>query len=106
MASKTLSTLSNRAENRRINKTGAQFRGLPDRAIVTIVLSLCGFGLMAIFSASAPDSWQSYQDTFLYLRRQAIACVFGLIGMFILSRQDYRQLKKWAWPLAIVSCFY
>ena len=116
MASKTLSGQgttkqnqagpSNRSDGRRISakkQSSAHFHGLPDRAIVTVVLSLCGFGLMAIFSASAPDSWQSYQDTFVYFRRQAIACIFGLICMFALSRQDYRQLKKWAWPMAIIA---
>jgi len=83
--------------------SGSQFRGLPDRAIITLVLSLCGFGLMAVFSASAPESLQSYQDPTVYLRRQAIAFVIGLILMFTLSRQDYRHLKKYAWPLAGVS---
>jgi cell division protein FtsW len=82
---------------------GTQFRGLPDRAIVTLVLSLCGFGLMAVFSASAPESLQSFQDSTVYLRRQAIAFVIGLFLMFTISRQDYRKLKRYAWPLALVS---
>jgi len=105
VAQKNISGAGTRTDGRRASKKNgqSQFRGLPDRAIITIVLSLCGFGLMAIFSASAPDSWQSYQDTFVFFRKQTIACVFGLICMFALSRQDYRQLKKWAWPFAIVA---
>jgi cell division protein FtsW len=83
--------------------SATEFRGLPDRAIITIVFSLCGFGLMTVFSASAPEALQSYQDATYYLRRQAIACVLGLFFMFSISRQDYRKLKQYAWPLAIVS---
>ena len=81
----------------------SQFRGLPDRAIITLVLSLCGFGLMAVFSASAPESLESYHDPTVYLRRQAIAFVIGLVLMFSISRQDYRVLKKYSWPLALAS---
>jgi len=43
-----------------------EFRGLPNRAIITIVLSLCGFGLMAVFSASAPDGLNSYHDATVF----------------------------------------
>jgi cell division protein FtsW len=84
----------------------SDFRGLPDRAIITLVFSLCGFGLMTVFSASAPEALQSYQDATYYLRRQAIACVIGMFLMFSLSRQDYRKLKQYAWPLALLSVFF
>lgn len=58
---------------------------------------------MAVFSASAPEALSSYQDATVYLRRQGIALVVGLFAMFTISRYDYRKLKKWAWPLAVVS---
>jgi len=80
---------------------GPEFRGLPDKALITLVCSLCGFGLMAVFSASAPEALSSYQDATYYLRRQAICCVLGLFAMFTISRYDYRRLKKWAWPVAL-----
>jgi cell division protein FtsW len=83
----------------------SEFRGLPNRAIITIALTLCGFGLMAVFSASAPEALQSYQDSTIFLRRQAIACLIGVFLMFTISKYDYRKLKKWAWPFALVSCF-
>lgn len=113
MSSRILSTPSglksgNRPKGRAASarkQVGGEYKGLPDPAIVTIVLSLCGFGLMAVFSASAPESLQSFHDTFVFFRRQAIACTIGLICMYILSRQDYRQMKRLAWPLAIISLF-
>lgn len=80
-----------------------EFRGLPNKAIITLVLTLVGFGLMAVYSASAPEALESFQDSTVYLRKQAIACVIGLFVMFTLSRQDYRKLKKYAWPFTIIS---
>jgi len=82
---------------------GPEFRGLPDRTLITLVLSLVGFGLMAVYSSSAPEALSSYQDSTVFLRRQAMACVAGLFVMFTLSRFDYRRLRKWAWPFAICS---
>jgi cell division protein FtsW len=60
---------------------------------------------MAVYSASAPEALQSYHDSTVFLRRQAIAALIGLFLMFSISRYDYRRLKKWAWPFAIVSLF-
>jgi cell division protein FtsW len=122
VSSKILSVQDSRKRRRRSNPGGlssatavqapptptpeqTEFRGLPNRAIITIVLSLCGFGLMAVFSASAPDGLQSYHDSTVFLRRQAIACLIGLFVMFSVSRYDYRRLKKWAWPFALGSLF-
>jgi cell division protein FtsW len=95
--------LTSGSRSTQIEQPSDDFRGLPDRAIVTLVLSLCGFGLMAVFSASAPEALQSYQDATVYMRRQAIALVIGLFLMFSISRRDYRKLKKHAWPFAIGS---
>jgi cell division protein FtsW len=110
VSSKILSAQDSRSKRRRAKTVtpveppvvpqDTEFRGLPNRAIITIVLSLCGFGLMAVFSASAPDGLSSYHDSTVFLRKQAIACMIGLFVMFTISRYDYRKLKKWAWPLA------
>src|SRR5580704_10204335 len=47
-----------------------EFRGAIDRTLVGVVLSLCGFGLMAVYSASAPEAQQSFQDSTALLRKQ------------------------------------
>jgi len=85
--------------------SGPEFRGLPNKAIVTLVLTLVGFGLMAVYSASAPEALEKFQDSTVYLRRQAIAAVLGLFLMFTMSKQDYRKLRKHAWPVALLSFF-
>lgn len=115
MSSKILST-QERARWRRQSRdertsgtstvaTGKEFRGGIDRTLVGITLALCGFGLMAVFSASAPEAQASFQDSTTMLRKQTIAFVLGLFCMFTVSRYDYRKLKKIAWPLAIGSLF-
>lgn len=80
----------------------SEFRGLPSRGLTTLVLTLCGFGLMCVYSASAPEALQTYQDSTVFLRKQAIACLLGLFAMFTMSKQDYRTLRKWAWPLTFI----
>jgi len=82
---------------------GPQFRGLPDKGLIAITITLCLFGLMCVFSASAPEALNYYHDATSYLRKQTIACMIGLFAMFTISRYDYRRLRKWAWPVAIVS---
>lgn len=81
------------------------FRGLPNRILIGIVVSLCVFGLMAVFSASAPEALNNYHDATMYLRKQTIACMIGLFVMYMVSKYDYRKLKKFAWPLSIAAIF-
>jgi cell division protein FtsW len=80
-----------------------EYRGGIDRTLVGITLSLCGFGLMAVYSASAPEAQQSFHDSTTLLRKQTMAFVIGLFVMFTVSRYDYRRLKKFAWPLALFA---
>ena len=74
-----------------------QFRGLPDLALTSVIIALALFGLVAVFSASAPEALQKFNDLTWYVRRQAIACVVGYMLMNMLSRLDYRRLRKWDW---------
>lgn len=79
------------------------FRGLPNKHLIVVVTALCGFGLMAVFSASAPMALHQYHDATQYLRKQTIACLLGFVVMFVVSKYDYRKLKKFGWPLSIVA---
>lgn len=81
----------------------SHFRGLPNKAIIAVTVTLCLFGLMCVFSASAPEALNNHHDATAYLRKQTIACLIGMFAMFTISRYDYRNLRKWAWPLSIIS---
>ncbi len=114
MSSKILSASGSKRSRRRRNADDEpiqsqaksdepQFRGLPHRGIISVVLTLTLFGLMVVFSASASEALHSYHDATAYLRKQTIACIIGLFAMFTISRYDYVKLKKFAWPLSWVS---
>ena len=60
--------------------------------IVTIVLSL--FGLVMIYSASSYSAEKNFGDSFYYVKKQAVAFLFGCISMFCISRIRTEVLKK------------
>ena len=113
MSSKILSVQDKRKSRRENRKRrdssdvkdylSVPYRGLPNRVLISLVVSLCVFGLMAVFSASAPEALNSYHDATVYLRKQTIACLIGLFLMYMVSKYDYRKLKKFSWPIAIAS---
>jgi cell division protein FtsW len=95
-----------RAAESRNQATGSgttQFRGLPDLALTFAIMALALFGLVAVFSASAPEALQKFNDLTWFFRRQAIACVIGYVAMNTLSRIDYRRLRKWDWTMYAIS---
>ena len=47
-----------------------------------------------IFSASAVTAEQEYGRSYIFLLRQAVWLVLGLLGMFALMRTDYRRLRE------------
>ncbi len=107
MPSKTLSKntfpKSNTSLTDNFSKPPTPLRGLPHRNLISLVFAMTCFGLFMVYSASAPEALLSFHDHFYFFKRQALAFIIGLMGMIILSRYDYRKLKKIAWPLALVS---
>src|SRR6202042_2899797 len=47
-----------------------------------------------IFSASAVTAEHQYGRPYIFLLRQAVCLVIGIIGMFALMRVDYRRLRE------------
>lgn len=78
-----------------------------DYSLLFIIVFLICFGLVMLYSTSAYDAQLTFKDPTHYLKRQGMAFVLGLIGMFIISRIDYRYWKKLggvAYLFAIVLC--
>ena len=61
-----------------------------DFKLVTLVMTLCGFGLLMIFSASAYRAEYYYNDSKFYFDRQGLFIIIGTILMIITSLVDYR----------------
>ena len=66
-----------------------------NRFILMASLLLTGFGLVAVYSASAVVGMERHQDAYFFLRRQAVYAALGLGAMLIMMQADYRQLQKW-----------
>ena len=54
--------------------------------LITVVLFLFGIGLLVLYSATGVMSFQKYQNGMLYTYQQAVAGVFGLSLMYLVSR--------------------
>jgi cell division protein FtsW len=69
--------------------------------ILLASLVLTGFGVVAVYSASAITAMDRHQDAYFYLRRQLIFASFGVAAMLVAMQIDHRQLRRWA-PMSLV----
>ena len=76
-----------------------------DFTLVITVLLLLSLGFVMVLSASSPTSLQKYDNSYYFFIRQLIFAALGLIGMYFVSRIDYRIYQKFykqAWWLSII----
>lgn len=70
--------------------------------LILITLALVAFGLVMVYSATSSRAAISNDDPNSYLKRQGIYAVIGLVAMIVLSRIDYRKVKRLA-PFLILG---
>ncbi len=68
-----------------------------DLLYLLIVLTLVGFGLVMLFSASYAYSYYWKGNSYNYILRQMLFAAGGIAAMLILSRIDYRVYYRFAW---------
>ena len=80
-------------------------RPLPamDLPFLILVLTLVGFGLVMLASASSAVALYRRGDAWAYLRPQLLYAALGLVGLWLASRVDYHIFHKLAWPLLALS---
>jgi cell division protein FtsW len=66
-------------------------------------LALTLFGLVMIFSASFVTDYVKLGDSAFHVKRQVLWIAVGLVALVVFSRIDYRHVKRFAWPLLVVS---
>ena len=83
----------------------APLRPLPamDLPFLVLVLTLVGFGLVMLGSASSAVALYRRNDAFAYLRPQLLYAALGIGAMWAASRVDYHIYHKLAWPLLGLS---
>ena len=76
-----------------------------DFTLVITVLLLLSIGLVMVLSASSPTSLQESGNSYKYFLRQLVFAVLGLIGMYFVSKIDYRIYQKFykqAWWISVL----
>lgn len=88
-----------------------------DAVLAVLVLSICIFGLVMIYSASSYRAEYYYHDSTLYFRKQGLFIVIGTVAMIFFSLVDYKlffRSYKWApipvsalvWIGSLGMCIY
>jgi cell division protein FtsW len=88
-------------------------RGKPragDLILVAVVIAICIFGLLMVFSASTDYSLQAYLDTkgpdvapYYIFYKQLVLMLVGVIFAIVLARLDYQIFRKLAVPMMIIT---
>ena len=74
-----------------------------DLSLVLLVLVLCVFGIIMVFSASYYESINETGSPYAYLRRQLMWFAMGLVAMVVLSRIDYHFWMKFSFIFYLVG---
>ena len=77
----------------------------PDYVYLSIVAILIVFGLVMLSSAGAVLGFQRFGDSNYFLKKQALSVLLGVIAFFITFRLDYRNYRRWAVPMLMVTIF-
>ena len=77
--------------------------GRVDIPFLTLVLILLLFGLVMLFSASYPTGYMRFGDSYAFILPQIRYALLGLVVMVGGALVDYHLLKKFAWPLMMVT---
>ncbi len=68
----------------------------PDKSLISAVFFLLIFGLVMLFSASSVVSYARFGNTYHYFFRQFVWIILSVGLFYLVSKIDYRILKKFA----------
>lgn len=74
-----------------------------DFVLLGVVSILVLFGLIMVYDASVVQAFKDFGDYYYYIRQQLIWTVLGLLTAYVMTRVDYRKLKKLSGLGLIVS---
>lgn len=84
------------------NDKKADVIGPPDTMLLTIIICMVVFGIMAVFSAGAPEGMEIYHNPAYFAIKHIMAVIAGSITLIIMSLIDYKKLKVWSVPFAVL----
>ncbi len=74
-----------------------------DYALIIAVVLLAVIGTVFIYSASNYSALATYGDAFYFVKKQAIGIALGVVAMVFTGFYDYKKLRKFNIPVAIIS---
>lgn len=77
-----------------------------DRLLCSVSLLLAALGVVMVYSSSAIKAQEKYDDPFLFLKKQLLWTVIGLLVMVWAMYRDYRTFQRYAPLLFLVSLFF
>lgn len=72
-------------------------------ALVSLVLFLCLFGMVMIYSASSYTSGELYNDSFHFVKKQIFGFLLGIVLFLITYNLDYHKYYKLRWWTITIS---
>ncbi len=75
----------------------------PDVVLLLVTLFLVTAGAVMIYSSSSILALEKFKDGQFFIKKHLIFLVVGLIGMIVMTKVPYEQLKKVAYPGVAVS---
>ena len=73
-----------------------------DNILIIVSVFIIVFGIMAVFSASAPKAIALGDNPFSFTLKQIIWLIVGIAGAFFFAGWDYRRLKPFAGILSVI----
>ncbi|MCA0444858.1 MAG: putative lipid II flippase FtsW [Bacteroidetes bacterium] len=80
-----------------------QPRQQADKMLFWAVLGLLGFGILAVYSASASMAAAKEHSTEFYVFRHIFKVIAGVVTIWVLSKVDYHLYAKYSKPLMVVA---
>ena len=76
-----------------------------DHIFLMTLVALTAYGLVMVFSASAPSAFYIHKDSMFFFKNQTLWAVVGFAVMLVVSAIDYRIIKKFAPYIYGISMF-
>ena len=97
--------MSDRKKRRRKKNNWPSIELNVDVPLLLVVFLLLIFGILMVYSASWDFSLINFGDAGQMFRRQLVSLLIGVVVAVVVSRIDYRYLRKYAVPLVFVMVF-
>ncbi len=81
-----------------------RFRSGIDRPLLIIIILLLCFGTIMVFSSSFAAAYQDKGDSYFYIKRQSVFLISGFVLMLVVSRIDYRIMRRLTTPVFVIMC--